>query len=86
MPNALPASYIGFQLDGRYRLDRLIGEGASAWVFAGRDLRLEREVAIKLLKPSVRDAYAGQASRFVTEGRTLAKLVHPHVVLVYDAG
>jgi serine/threonine protein kinase len=86
VPNALPASYIGFQLDGRYRLDRLIGEGASAWVFAGHDLRLEREVAIKLLKPSVRDAYAGQASRFVTEGRTLAKLVHPHVVLVYDAG
>jgi serine/threonine-protein kinase len=83
---AFPASFLGTQLDGRYRLDRLMGEGASAWVFAAHDLRLEREVAVKLLKPRPVAEDAQRRRRFVIEGRTLAKLVHPHVVLVHDAG
>jgi tRNA A-37 threonylcarbamoyl transferase component Bud32 len=84
--STLPVRYLGTQLDRRYRLDRLIGEGASAWVFAGQDSRLERDVAIKLLKPLRADEQAASRRRFVTEGRTLAKLVHPNVVLVHDAG
>jgi serine/threonine protein kinase len=83
---ALPARYLGTQLDRRYRLDRLIGEGASAWVFAAQDLRLERDVAIKLLKPLAADEQVASRRRFVAEGRTLARLVHPHIVLVHDAG
>jgi hypothetical protein len=83
---ALPASLLGTQLDRRYRLDRLIGEGASAWVFAAQDARLERDVAIKVLKPRVASESDGQRRRFVAEARTLAKLVHPHIVLVFDAG
>jgi serine/threonine-protein kinase len=76
--------HLGTRLDRRYRLDRLVGEGASAWVFAAQDTRLEREVAIKLLKPC--DAGEGpEQRRFVEEGRTLARLVHPHIVLVHDA-
>lgn len=86
MQIALPARLLGTQIGHRYRLDRLIGEGASAWVFAGQDLRLEREVAIKLLKPSTGVAHAASRRRFVAEGRTLARLVHPHIVLAYDAG
>jgi serine/threonine-protein kinase len=83
---ALPASYLGTELHGRYRLDRLIGEGASAWVFAAHDKRLERDVAIKLLKHQTILEDAQRAQRFVAEGRMLARLFHPHVVLVYDAG
>jgi serine/threonine-protein kinase len=84
--NASPARHVGTTLGGRYRLDALIGEGASAWVFGGQDLLLEREVAIKLLKPYALSEQGSRSRRFVAEGRTLAKLVHPHVVLVYDAG
>jgi serine/threonine protein kinase len=84
--NALPASFLGGQLDRRYRLDRLVGQGASAWVFAAHDLRLERDVAVKVFKPRAIEEAATQRKRFVGEGRTLAKLVHPHVVAVHDAG
>jgi tRNA A-37 threonylcarbamoyl transferase component Bud32 len=81
------ASHLGTKLDRRYRLDRFVGEGVSAWVFAARDLRLDREVALKLFKPPrVPEQHDAQRTRFLAEGRTLAKLVHPHVVLVHDAG
>lgn len=83
---ALPGSYLGTNLGGRYRLGRIIGEGASAWVFAGQDLKLERDVAVKLLKPRPLDKRADGRRSSLAEGRTLAKLVHPHVVLVYDVG
>jgi len=80
------ASYLGTDLAGRYRLERLIGEGASSWVFAATDLRLEREVAVKVLKPRAEPEHSAQRARFVEEGRMLAKLAHPHVVAVHDAG
>jgi serine/threonine-protein kinase len=83
---ALPASFLGTQLDARYRLDRLVGEGASAWVFAAHDARLDRAIAVKVLKPRPVAEDAERRKRFVVEGRTLARLVHPHVVLVHDAG
>lgn len=86
MQIALPAAYLGTQLDRRYRLDRLIGEGASAWVFAARDLRLERDVAVKLLKPRPAAELPNQRERFIAEARTLARLVHAHIVSVHDAG
>jgi hypothetical protein len=83
---ALAVSYLGLQLDGRYRLDRLLGEGASAWVFGAQDLRLHREVAVKVLKPWTGAERPGQQKRFIAEGRILAQLVHPHVVAIHDAG
>lgn len=81
-----PAKYFGTQFDRRYRIDRLIGEGASAWVFAAHDLRLDRDVALKLLKPLPPAEQIGARRRFADEGRTLAKLLHPHVVAVHDVG
>lgn len=82
----LCANYLGTDLDRRYRLERVLGEGASSWVFAATDLRLEREVAVKLLKPRFDAEQTSHRKRFVAEGRTLAKLVHSHVVAVHDAG
>jgi serine/threonine protein kinase len=66
----------------RYTLEREIGSGGMGRVFAARDLRLQRPVAIKMLR--VRDA--ALATRFEREVRLAARLQHPGVVPVYDAG
>jgi eukaryotic-like serine/threonine-protein kinase len=66
----------------RYVLDREIGQGGMGRVFAGRDLRLGRMVAIKML----RTQDAALASRFEREVKLAARLQHPGVVPVYDAG
>jgi serine/threonine protein kinase len=66
----------------RYVLEREIGSGGMGRVFAARDLRLSRPVAIKMLR--VRDA--ALAARFEREVRLAARLQHPGVVPVYDAG
>jgi serine/threonine protein kinase len=66
----------------RYVLDREIGHGGMGRVFAGRDLRLGRTVAIKVLRAQD----AALASRFEREVKLAARLQHPGVVPVYDAG
>jgi hypothetical protein len=65
-------------------LEREIGSGGMARVFLGKDAVLERPVAIKVLKPGHDDTDI--AARFRREGRTSAKLAHPNIVQVYDAG
>jgi Serine/threonine protein kinase len=72
-------------LGSRYRLDRRIGSGGMAEVFAGTDLVLERRVAVKRLSPAlVGDAVALQ--RFQREARALASTHDPNVVAVFDVG
>jgi serine/threonine protein kinase len=66
----------------RYVLDKQIGTGGMGRVFSGRDLRLGRTVAIKML----RTQDAALARRFEREVRLAARLQHPGVVPVYDAG
>jgi eukaryotic-like serine/threonine-protein kinase len=63
----------------------LLGEGGSARVFAGTDTRLERPVAIKVLR-HLGGVDAALIRRFENEGRALAKLSHPNVVAVHDVG
>lgn len=72
-------------LGGRYRVDGLLGEGGMARVYGGFDQRLERPVAIKLLRPETR-ALAGMRQRFQREAHIAARLVHPHIVAVLDYG
>jgi TolB-like protein/tetratricopeptide (TPR) repeat protein len=60
-----------------------IGEGAFGEVYRARDPWLDREVAVKLMKPGV--AGAGSISRIVNEARTLARVRHPNVVIVHGA-
>lgn len=70
---------------GRYRLEQPLGRGGMASVFLARDVELDRSVAVKLLAESL----AGDPSfekRFVREARLAARLSHPNVVSVYDAG
>lgn len=69
----------------RFRIGRLIGSGGMSAVFRGRDERLGREVAFKILNPEL--ALSRQVvARFVNEARTLARLDCPHIVRVFDAG
>jgi eukaryotic-like serine/threonine-protein kinase len=71
-------------LDGRYALEQLIGSGGMAEVYRATDQLLSRSVAVKVL----RDVAASEPDRqrFAAEARTLARLSHPGLVTVLDAG
>ena len=76
---------IGRVFSGRYQIEELLGSGGMATVWRGRDLRLDRPVAIKeLAGPWLRDPTA--LERFDREARTAARLAHPNIVAVYDVG
>lgn len=70
---------------GRYRLDILFGSGGFGRVWKGYDPELDRVVAIKVLRPE-RHGSVFQIARFVDEAKKVAKLRHPNIVTVYDAG
>jgi serine/threonine-protein kinase len=78
-------SIIGSVLDGKYKVERLLGRGGMGEVYAGTHLRLERAVAIKILHGDLNDN-ASFVARFAREARTAAKLEHPNAVHVYDFG
>jgi len=74
-----------FVLANRYRLLGPLGEGGMASVYRGRDLRLNREVAIKILREDLtRDP--DFLTRFQREAEVVASLSHPNIVPVYDVG
>ena len=71
-------------LQGRYRLERELGRGGMGVVYLARELRLERQVALKVLPPDL----AGSPElreRFLREARTAAQLSHPNIVPIYHA-
>ncbi len=70
---------------GRYRIREQIGAGAMGVVYLARDERLERDVAVKVLTPGLLTDQDAR-SRFRKEARALAKLNHPNIAGVYDAG
>ncbi len=72
---------IGQTLGGRYKVEERIGEGATAVVYRGRDTRLQRVVAIKVLLPEVDSATRG---RFEREALAAALLNHPGIMAIYD--
>ncbi len=72
-------------LSGRYVLDRPIASGGQAAVWAARDLRLGRDVAVKLI-PAELASRPGVLDRFRREAVAAAGLVHPNVAQVYDSG
>ena len=72
-------------LNGRYEIAELIGRGGMADVYLGRDIRLGRTVAIKVLRPDLARDPLFQ-SRFRREAQAVAGLNHPAIVSVYDTG
>ena len=77
-------SRLNAALQGRYRIDRKIGEGGMATVYMAHDLKHERKVALKVLKPELA-ALVG-AERFLAEIKTTANLQHPHTLPLFDSG
>jgi serine/threonine protein kinase/tetratricopeptide (TPR) repeat protein len=71
-------------LGGRYVLERELGEGGMALVYLAHDVRHDRKVALKVLRPEV-SAEIG-ADRFLREIKLAAGLTHPHILPVYDSG
>ena len=73
------------QLIGHYRVLEKIGAGAMGEVFRARDERLGRDVALKLIRPSISEN-PDHLRRFEQEARAAAALNHPNIVAVYDVG
>jgi serine/threonine-protein kinase len=71
-------------LADRYRLQRELGAGGMATVYLAEDLKHDRKVAIKVLKPEL--AAVLGAERFVQEIKTTAALSHPHILPLFDSG
>lgn len=75
----------GTVLGGRYEIGEILGTGGSATVFAGRDTRLGRPVAVKVLRPDLAADAAAQAA-FQVEATAAAMLGHTGIVTVHDVG
>ncbi|MGK7311458.1 MAG: protein kinase domain-containing protein [Candidatus Longimicrobiales bacterium M2_2A_002] len=71
-------------LEGRYRILEELGEGGMATVFLAHDVKHDRKVALKVLKPEL--AAVVGADRFLTEIRTTANLQHPNILPLFDSG
>lgn len=86
----LPApSWRGLPADGEvvggYRVERLLGQGGMGVVFLARDERLQRNVALKLLRPE-RVGLGAARDRFVREAKLAARVEHPGICPVYEVG
>ena len=75
MSNADAMQRLNAALEGRYRIESELGEGGMATVYLADDLKHERKVALKVLKPEL--AAVVGAERFLAEIRTTANLTHP---------
>jgi serine/threonine-protein kinase len=76
---------IGTVLSGRYRLDAKLGSGGMSTVYLASDETLDRPVAVKVMHREMSEE-ADQLERFHQEARAVAKISHPNVVSVIDAG
>ena len=79
-----PVARLNVALEGRYAIERELGEGGMATVYLADDLKHERKVALKVLKPEL--AAVVGAERFLAEIKTTANLTHPHVLPLHDSG
>ena len=79
-----PVTRLNAALEGRYAIDRELGEGGMANVYLAHDVRHNRNVALKVLKPEL--AAVIGAERFLVEIQTTANLQHPHILPLFDSG
>ncbi len=83
--NEWAASMIGRTLDGQYRLDGILGEGAMGVVFRGTNLAVEKAVAIKMMRKET-FAEPDAVERFKREAKVWSQLNHPSIAQVFDFG
>ncbi|MFM2169657.1 MAG: hypothetical protein RIS79_4028, partial [Verrucomicrobiota bacterium] len=88
-PGAADAAYPALeelaQLLPQYEMHSIIGVGGMGAVYKARQITLDRWVAIKVL-PIAASQNMEDTQRFIKEARSMAKLVHPHIVAVFDFG
>ena len=77
-------SHLATALADRYTLQRELGRGGMATVYLAHDVRHDRKVALKVLRPEL-SAILG-ADRFLAEIKTTANLQHPHILPLHDSG
>ena len=78
------AAALADALRDHYTLERKLGAGGMATVYLARDLKHDREVALKVLRPELAAVLGG--GRFLQEIRISAKLDHPHILTLIDSG
>src|SRR5258705_12366227 len=71
-------------LADRYRIERELGSGGMATVYLAQDIKHDRRVAVKVLRPEL--AAVIGADRFLAEIKTTANLQHPHILPLFDSG
>ena len=74
-----------FRINGRYRFEMLIGEGGMGTVFSGHDETLERDVALKIIRPQLLSDPAMRL-RLTREAKLVARIQHPGVTALFDSG
>ena len=79
-----PVTRLNAALEGRYTIERELGEGGMATVYLAEDIKHNRKVALKVLKPEL--AAVVGAERFLAEIKTTANLQHPHILPLFDSG
>ena len=79
-----PVARLNQALEGRYQIERELGEGGMATVYLAKDLKHNRNVALKVLKPEL--AAVVGAERFLAEIQVTANLQHPHILPLHDSG
>ncbi len=80
----MSAERLAAALADRYRIERELGQGGMATVYLAQDLKHDRRVAIKVLRPEL--AAVIGADRFLSEIKTTANLQHPHILPLFDSG
>lgn len=79
-----PLDRLTMALEGRYAIQRELGAGGMSTVYLARDVRHDRAVAVKALRPEI--AATIGAERFLREIRIAARLQHPHILPLLDSG
>ncbi|HTX67468.1 MAG TPA: serine/threonine-protein kinase, partial [Opitutaceae bacterium] len=79
-----PADRLTAALADRYAIERELGAGGMATVYLAHDVRHDRPVALKVLRPELSAILGGE--RFLAEIKTTANLQHPHILSLFDSG
>ncbi|MDH4132491.1 MAG: protein kinase, partial [Gemmatimonadota bacterium] len=79
-----PLPRLSAALADKYRLERELGQGGMATVYLAQDIKHNRRVAVKVLRPEL--AAVIGAERFLSEITTTANLQHPHILPLFDSG
>jgi eukaryotic-like serine/threonine-protein kinase len=81
---AVEIALVTKKLAGRYKIERILGEGGMATVYLAEDVKHRRKVAVKVMRPEL--AATLGADRFLREVEIAARLTHPHILPLYDSG